>query len=64
MPTAVDCVCCHDIKEVMKIMKGSPTLRCVSNHEGFDDVCLNRYAVQVAVYQHKEDNPRVMKGVT
>ncbi len=62
MPTAEECVCCHDIKQVTQIIDDGSDVKCIVHHEGFEAVCLNKYAVQVAVYQHKEDKPREMKG--
>ena len=42
MPTVVECVCCREIDQMYDLMQGSgPTAQCITEHEGFEAVCLN-----------------------
>ena len=53
MPTGEECVCCCEITQVVAKLEetGVP---CIKEHEGFEAVCLNRWVLQTAYYQYKQ----------
>lgn len=56
MSTSLDCVCCKEIPEVCgKINElGNSSIHCITEHPGFDAVCLNVWVLQVAYYQYRQ----------
>ncbi|KAK2547481.1 hypothetical protein P5673_032518 [Acropora cervicornis] len=46
MPTKKECVCCKEIAFLSKVMKG---LSCITEHESFPAVCLNREVLWTAL---------------
>ena len=53
MPTGEECVCCCEISRVVAKLEGTGA-PCITEHEGFDAVCLNRWVLQTAYYQYKQ----------
>ena len=52
MPTVTECVCCCEIAKVVQKIENNPIrISCITQHEGFNDVCLNRWVLQTAFYQ-------------
>ena len=56
-----ECVCCHEIQvvvdkneEVFEVEKPKKPYSCITNNPGFKEVCLNRWALQVAWLQYKQ----------
>ena len=55
MDTAIECVCCQEIGEMMDKMSENDTeISCITNHEGFEPVCLNRWVLQTAYFVYRE----------
>ncbi|XP_057687907.1 uncharacterized protein LOC130927605 [Corythoichthys intestinalis] len=59
MPTAVECVCCHEIEEVVTVRQQgeehfNQVLACITNHPGLNAVCLDPYGLQVAWMTYKQ----------
>ena len=57
MPTAVECVCCSEIQEVKKVIEEcEPTVNasCITEHEGFEAVCLNIWVLQAAYFLYRQ----------
>lgn len=51
MPTAIECVCCCEIQEVEdKKNEVTPPVKCITNHPGFSNVCLDIWVLQTAYY--------------
>ena len=52
-----ECVCCCDVPEIRNKVNGCDSnMLCISDHPGFAAVCLNKWGIQVAYYQHKQEN--------
>lgn len=51
MPTAVECVCCTEIEEI-EVKKEQ--FQCITQHEGFEAVCLNVWVLQAAFYSYRQ----------
>ena len=57
MPTATECVCCYEIDKVVQIIENNPIrIRCITQHEGFNAVCLNRWVLQTSFYQFRQSH--------
>lgn len=55
MPTVVECVCCREIDQMYDLMQGSgPTAQCITEHEGFEAVCLNVWVLQTAYFAYRQ----------
>ena len=55
MPTSIECVCCREVDEVVhKIEENDTEVDCITSHEGFQAVCLNRWVLQVAYFAYRE----------
>lgn len=61
MDRVEECVCCHEIPEIMKKneevfetekLKEKPN--CITDNPGFAGGCLNRWALQIAWYHYKQ----------
>ena len=55
MPTARECVCCHEIDNVKRKIEeeSSSNINCIIEHEGFQSVCLDVWVLQTAYFSHK-----------
>ena len=55
MSTAVECVCCSEIDQMTDILQefGS-TVHCITEHDGFEAVCLNVWALQAAYFSYRQ----------
>ena len=51
MPTAVECVCGTEIEEVVNKKEQS---QCITQHEGFEAVCLNIWVLQTAYFSYRQ----------
>ena len=55
MPTSRECVCCAEIDEVAeKMQEGPREVTCITEHEGFEAVCLNVWVLQAAYFQYRQ----------
>ena len=57
MLTSRECVCCAEIDEVAEKMQEGPhevTCTCITEHEGFEAVCLNEWVLQAAYFQYRQ----------
>ena len=54
-PTVIESHCCREVDEVKtKVGEWSDRLRCITEHEGFDPVCLNVHVLQTAYYEYRQ----------
>ena len=55
MPSVEECICCCEIARVVAKLEdnGAPCM-----YKGFDAVCLNRWVLQTAYYQYKQQYGR------
>ena len=56
MPTEGECVCCREVQEVDEIrargvLQPGP---CITEHDGFDAICLNQHVLRVAYLQYRQ----------
>ena len=54
METGKESVCCREIQEYLGVWNYDK-VTCMSDHDGFQGLCLNRYVVQTAMYSYLED---------
>uniref|UniRef100_A0A3Q2YNL4 P2X purinoreceptor 7 intracellular domain-containing protein n=1 Tax=Hippocampus comes TaxID=109280 RepID=A0A3Q2YNL4_HIPCM len=59
MPTALECVCCHEIQEVVTVRQQgeehfNQVLDCITDHPGLNAVCLDPYGLHVAWMTYKQ----------
>ena len=46
MPTVDECVCCHEVDNVVRRIEESERhIRCITEHEGFEPVCINEWVL-------------------
>ena len=57
MPTGEECICCCEIALVVDKLEGTGAL-CITEHEGFNAVCLNIWVLQTAFFQYKQQYGR------
>ena len=55
MPTATECVCCHETKATADKTgtSESGSIQCITKHEGFDAVCLNVWVLQACYFTQR-----------
>lgn len=63
------CICCHEIeavqnKNIEAVTSGEceEQPRCITQHPGFHPVCINRWVLQVAWYQYKQQYKAAYDG--
>lgn len=55
MASEVECVCCKEISRVAgNIDESEEIINCITEHSGFNPVCLNTYVLETAYYQYKQ----------
>ena len=55
MDTGIECVCCQELEKVVeKVSENDTEVSCITNHEGFEAVCLNRWVLQTAYFVYRE----------
>ncbi|PIK44205.1 putative P2X purinoceptor 7-like [Apostichopus japonicus] len=55
MPSARECRCCHEASAVMeKNAEGEGNSVCITEHQGFQPVCLDPWVLQTASYQYSQ----------
>ncbi|XP_070182410.1 uncharacterized protein [Littorina saxatilis] len=60
MPTSVECVCCHDVRQIKQKVDGlEEQVGCITAHPGFSTVCLDIYCLETAYYAYKQDYGRL-----
>nr|CAB3264614.1 P2X purinoceptor 7-like [Phallusia mammillata] len=53
---AMKFVCCQEVQSVkIRTQEFKPETKCITDHPGFQAVCLNHWVLQVAYYQHLQD---------
>ena len=53
MSTETECVCCSEISQVVE-KKSSEGVECITQHPGFQSVCLNPWVLQTAYYSYRQ----------
>ena len=63
MDRAEECVCCHEIPQVvnknMEVFETDKLVTkpdCITDNPGFEAVCLNHWVLQVAWFHYKQGN--------
>lgn len=51
MPTAVECICCREVDEVVNKAEEA---QCITQHDGFEAVCLNVWVLQTAYFSYRQ----------
>ena len=60
MDRAEECLCCHEIGPVMNKISDAVNVAnhrsplCITNHPGFDGVCLNQWVLETAWYNYRQ----------
>ena len=62
MPTPEESVCCNEIEAISnKIVSFTPerddesvSMDCITQHEGFDAVCLNPWVLQTGFFSYRQ----------
>ncbi|CAC5359024.1 unnamed protein product [Mytilus coruscus] len=55
MPTANECICCQELNRMTDKMEELPSpTQCITEHPGFEPVCLNQYVLETAYYQYRQ----------
>lgn len=55
MPTAVECVCCNEIQQMTDMLQDIDSdISCITQHEGFEAVCLNVWVLQAAYFNYRQ----------
>ena len=50
----LECVCCRDNNEAIEVEGLAEPQVCIIQHHGFQAVCLNRWVLQTAWYQYRQ----------
>ena len=56
MPTSVECVCCKEITATAnkcEVSGSDVRVTCITEHEGFDAVCLNVWVLQTSFFSYR-----------
>lgn len=62
MPLAKECVCCKETKVLLELMKNDE-VECITDHPGFEPVCLNTYLLDTAYNQYKQQYNRQIQNI-
>lgn len=62
VPLAKECVCCKETKVLLELMKNDE-VECITDHPGFEPVCLNTYALDTAYNQYKQKYNRQIQNI-
>ena len=61
MPTARESICCKEVERVVGKMDGyaegdedASSLDCITSHPGFGTVCLDKWVLETAYYQYRQ----------
>ena len=57
MPTVRECVCCCEIDEMNQKKHDTcngDAVVCITDHEGFEPVCLNMWVLQTAYFAYRQ----------
>lgn len=64
MQSAVECVCCQEIDTVTTRMEESEhDIQCITQHEGFEPVCLDVWVLQTAHFTYHQQYGGVQEPV-
>lgn len=55
MTTSRECICCCEIDRISaKKEEGGDEVTCITDHVGFEPVCLNVWVLQAAYFTYRE----------
>ena len=55
MPTSTECICCREIDAIeSKMQEGQNDVECITDHEGFESVCLDVWVLQTAYHNYRQ----------
>ena len=49
MPSSIECQCCKEMEGVVKRVAENESLQCITDHEQFKVVCLNKDVLYIAL---------------
>ena len=55
MPDAVECTRCKECEEVVAMLEGNE-VKCITQHPGFNSVCLDFHALQTAYCGYQQEH--------
>ena len=56
MPTSIESICCCEMDKVaQKKGQNNTPVNCITEHDGFNSVCLNVWVLQAAYYSYRQD---------
>jgi hypothetical protein len=62
LPKRVECVCCRSIdryrEKLAEVGEGENEKDCITDHDGFDPVCINQYVLETAWLHYKQQYGR------
>ena len=54
MRTSQECICCCEVESVvLKKEESASEVSCITDHEGFESVCLDVWVLQTAYYSYR-----------
>ena len=54
MAANLECVCSRDVEKTLdKMQESDAEIGCITDHEGFEAVCLNRWVLQAAYFSYR-----------
>ncbi|XP_052708921.1 uncharacterized protein LOC128183804 [Crassostrea angulata] len=54
MSTIEESVCCHEIPQIMTVLKEDPGKPCIVAHNGFEPVCLHPSNLRTTYYNYRQ----------
>ena len=63
MLTVEESVCCKEVEQLQGKMQENESYSCITQHPGFEPVCLNTYVLETAYHQYKQQYKALQKPV-
>ena len=54
MDTQRECICCNEILKIRSKIKENENIKCITQHPGFEGVCLNPWVLETAYYSYRQ----------
>ncbi|XP_060077579.1 uncharacterized protein LOC132557107 [Ylistrum balloti] len=58
MPTTSECVCCEEISQVKHVRDEVDGIRCITDHPGFQTICLDIFVLRTAYEGYRQYHNR------
>lgn len=56
METVPECVCCKELERVATLMEEEDVQTCITDHPGFQSVCLDPWVLRTAYYAYRQQH--------